>query len=30
VLPANGAARPQDPDKRVQSMMKNVFDRFIK
>ena len=29
VLPANGAARPQGPDKRVQSMMKNVFDRFI-
>ena len=29
VLPANGAAKPQGPDKRVQRMMKNVFDRFI-
>jgi len=30
VLPANGAAKPQGPDKRVQRMMKNVFGRFIK
>ena len=29
VLPANGAAKPQGPDPRVQRMMKNVFDRFI-
>jgi hypothetical protein len=30
VLPANGAAKPQGPDKRVQRMMKNVCDRFIR
>lgn len=29
VLPAN-KAKPQGPDPRVQRMMKNVFDRFIK
>jgi len=29
VLPANNAAKPQGPDKRVQRIMKNVFDRFI-
>ena len=30
VLPANGAAKPQGPDTRVQRMMANVFDRFVK
>ena len=30
VLPAHKAARPQGPDPRVQRMMENVFDRFIK
>jgi hypothetical protein len=30
VLPANRHAQPQGPDPRVQRMMKNVFDRFIK
>jgi hypothetical protein len=30
VFPANGAAKPQGPDKRVQRMMANVFDRFLK
>ena len=29
VLPASGAARPQGPDKRVQRMMANVFNRFV-
>jgi len=29
VLPANNAAKTQGPDKRVQRIMKNVFDRFI-
>ena len=30
VLPANKTARPQGPEPRVQRMMANVFDRFIK
>ena len=30
VLPANRHAQPQGPDPRVQRMMENVFDRFIK
>jgi hypothetical protein len=30
VLPAHNHAKPQGPDKRVQRMMSNVFDRFIK
>ena len=30
VLPAHRAARPQGTDPRVQRMMENVFDRFIK
>jgi hypothetical protein len=30
VLPAHKAAKPQGPDKRVQRMMKNVCDRFIR
>ncbi len=30
VLPAHAHAKPQGPDKRVQRMMKNVFDQFIK
>lgn len=30
VLPAHKAAQPQGPDPRVQRMMSNVFDRFIK
>ena len=29
VLPANGGAKPQGPDARVQRMMTNVFDRFV-
>ncbi len=29
VLPAHKAAKPQGPDKRVQRMMANVFDRFV-
>ena len=30
VLPAHKAAQPQGPDPRVQRMMSNVFDRFIR
>ena len=30
VLPAHKAAQPQGPDPRVQRMMSNVFNRFIK
>ena len=30
VLPAHRAARPQGTDPRVQRIMENVFDRFIK
>ena len=30
VLPAHKAAQPQGPDPRVQRMMENVFDQFIK
>ncbi len=30
VLPANGTAQPEGPDPRVQRMMENVFQRFIR
>ena len=30
ILPANRFARPQGPDARVQRMIENVFNRFVK